>query len=402
MTAPHLLIIGAGIAGLTAAIALGRRGVRVTLIERRIAFEEVGAGLQLSPNASRILIDLGLSGGLTRDVVAPERLDIRVWSRPRAFASMPMNDGTERYGAPFWVTRRADLQTTLLDAARQLPNVRLLVGRTLETMTESKDGITATILSETGQPEIIEAQALIGADGLWSQVRGLMGNTRPPAFTGYEAWRALIPSERAPSFIRQPEVALWMGPDCHAVHYPVAGSRLINLVVIRKAKAAREGWNSTGDAGEINAFAGSAAQPLRDLIQSAPGWQVWSLNDSKVATMAKGHLALMGDAAHPVLPFMAQGAALAIEDAAVLARLVSAAFEAGKPLTEALRQYDAARRKRAAKVHATARANADFYHMAWPFSLARDLVLRRSKPERMLARYDWLYGWQDSQGRHDS
>jgi salicylate hydroxylase len=396
MNAPHLLIIGAGIAGLTAAIALGRRGVRVTLVERRTAFEEVGAGLQLSPNASRILIDLGLSGGLTRDVVAPERLDIRVWSRPRAFASMPMNDGKERYGAPFWVSRRADLQTALLDAARQLPNVRILAGRTLETVIEGKDGIAARILSETGQPEIIEAQALIGADGLWSQVRGMMGHDVPPTFTGFEAWRTLIPSERAPSFIRQPAVALWLGADCHAVHYPVAGSRLINLVVIRRAKAAREGWNSAGDATEINAFAKTAAQPLRDLIQAAPGWQVWSLNDSKVAPMAKGHMALMGDAAHPVLPFMAQGAALAIEDAAVLARLVTATFEAGKPMTEALRHYDTARRKRAAKVHATARANAGHYHMAWPWSLARDLVLRRTKPERMLARYDWLYGWQDA------
>ena len=395
MSAPHLLVNGAGIAGLTAAIALGRRGVRVTLVERRTAFEEVGAGLQLSPNASRILIDLGLSGGLTRDVVAPERLDIRVWSRPRAFASMPMNDGKERYGAPFWVTRRADLQTALLDAARRLPNIRLLAGRRLEALTEGKDGISATILSETGQPEIVEAEALIGADGLWSQMRGLMGNTTPPTFTGFEAWRTLIPSERAPSFIRQPAVALWMGPDCHAVHYPVAGSRLINLVVIRRAKSPREGWNSTGDAAEINAFAATAAQPLRDLIAAAPGWQVWSLNDSKVAPMARDRMALMGDAAHPILPFMAQGAALAIEDAAVLARLVAAAFEAGRPVSEALRHYDGLRRKRAAKVHATSRDNASYYHLAWPFALARDLVLRRTKPERMQARYDWLYGWQD-------
>jgi salicylate hydroxylase len=396
MNAPHLLIIGAGIAGLTAAIALGRRGVRVTLVERRTAFEEAGAGLQLSPNASRILIDLGLSGGLTRDVVAPERLDIRVWSRPRAFATMPMNDGKERYGAPFWVTRRADLQTALLDAARQLPNVRILAGRRLESVTGSKDGISATILSETGQPEMIEAQALIGADGLWSQVRGLMGHDVLPAFTGYEAWRTLVPSERAPGFIRQPAVALWMGPDCHAVHYPVAGSRLINLVVIRRAKAAREGWNAAGDRAEINAFAKTAAPPLRDLIAAAPGWQVWSLNDSKVVPMAKGHMALAGDAAHPVLPFMAQGAALAIEDAAVLARTVSAAFEAGKPVTEALRQYDGLRRRRAVRVHATSRANASHYHMAWPWSLARDLVLRRANPERVLARYDWLYGWKDA------
>lgn len=395
MSAPHLLVNGAGIAGLTAAIALGRRGVRVTLVERRTAFEEVGAGLQLSPNASRILIDLGLSGGLGRDAVAPERLDIRIWSRPRAFASMPMNDGKERYGAPFWVTRRADLQTALLDAARSLPNVRILAGRTLGDVSGSDTGISATIQSETGPSEPIAAEALIGADGLWSQVRGLMGHRTHPAFTGYEAWRTLVPAERVPSFIRQPAVALWMGPDCHAVHYPVAGFRLINLVVIRSAKTAREGWNSTGDAAEINAFSGSAAQPLRDLIAAAPGWQVWSLNDSKVAPMAKGRMALMGDAAHPVLPFMAQGAALAIEDAAVLTRLVTTAFESGRPVGEALHHYDVLRRGRAARVHATARDNAGYYHMGWPLSLARDLVLRRMKPDRMLARYDWLYGWQD-------
>lgn len=396
MSAPHLLIVGAGIAGLTAGIALGRKGVRVSIIEKRTVFEEVGAGLQLSPNASRILIDLGLSGALTREAVAPERLDIRIWSRPRAFASMPMNDGKERFGAPFWVTRRADLQTALLDAVRQLPNVRLLAGRTLGEISEAQNGIVATIRNERGQVETTAADVVVGADGLWSQVRGIVHGPAQPTFTGYEAWRTLVPSERAPGFIRQPMVGLWMGPDRHAVHYPVAGSRLINLVVVQRAKDPRDGWSGAGDSNEIRTFSSGAAQPLRDLIAAAPDWQVWSLNDRQPAPMARGCVALMGDAAHPILPFMAQGAALAIEDAAVLTRLLTKAFETGGPARDALRDYDAARRKRAARVHATSRRNASHYHMAWPWSLARDLTLRHVNPQKTLARYDWLYGWQDA------
>lgn len=396
MSAPHVLIAGAGIAGLTAATALGRRGVSVTIVEKRTVFEEVGAGLQLSPNASRILIDLGLSGSLTRDAVAPERLEIRIWSRPRAFAGMPMNDGSERFGAPFWVTRRADLQTALLDAVRQLPNVRLLAGRTVDSVTESADGIVATLFNERGQSETVEAAAAIGADGLWSKVRGLVDGPALPSFTGYEAWRTLIPAERAPAFIRQPVVGLWMGRDRHAVHYPVAGSRQINLVVVQRAKAPREGWSCTGDSNEIKAFCVDAAQPLRELVDAAPGWQVWSLNDRPPAPMARGRLALMGDAAHPILPFMAQGAALAIEDAAVLARLLAGAFETARPVNEALRAYDGLRRTRAVRIHATSRDNASHYHLAWPWSLARDLTLRRMNPQKMLARYSWIYGWQDA------
>lgn len=395
MRPPHLLIAGAGIAGLTAALALGRKGVRITLVERRTAFAEVGAGLQLSPNASRILIDLGLSGALGRNAVAPERLDIRRWSQPRAFATMPMNDGSNPFGAPFWVTKRADLQTALLDAVRQLPDLRLMAGRALDHVVTTDAGVIATFTTERGATETVEADALIGADGLWSRTRSLMGDTTPSVFTGYEAWRTLVQADAAPSFMRQPAVALWMGSGKHAVHYPVAGSRLINLVVVRRAAEPRKGWSSEGDKRELQSFSKDAAHPLVDLIQAAPDWQVWSLNDRRPSAMATGKIVLIGDAAHPVLPFMAQGAALAIEDAAVLARLVVKACEAGQPVGHALNELNALRYPRARAVYATSRANARHYHMPAPLSLARDMVLRHKSPQSMRNRYSWLYGWRD-------
>jgi salicylate hydroxylase len=394
MSRPHLLIAGAGIAGLTTAIALGRQGARITMVEKRTAFEEAGAGLQLSPNASRILIDLGLSGALTREAVSPERLDIRIWTQPRSFATMPMGDASERFGAPFWVTRRSDLQTALLDAVRQLPDFRLMAGRAIESATIDEGGIGAELTNERGQRETLAADALIGADGLWSQVRAVMGDEGLPGFTGYEAWRALVPAAAALPFMRQPAVALWMGHGRHVVHYPVAASRLINLVFIRQASAPREGWSSGGDARELRDDVSDAAGPLRELIAAAPSWQVWSLFDRVPAAMAHEAFALVGDAAHPVLPFMAQGAACAIEDAAVLARCVTQASDAGQPLSRAFAAYARERRPRVARLHAVARQNAGRYHMAWPLSLARDMVLRHSAPDKLLARYEWLYNWR--------
>lgn len=401
MSAPHILIAGAGIGGLTAALALGRQGIGITLIERRTMLDEVGAGIQISPNASRILIELGLAGALAREAVAPERVDIRRWDRPRSYATIPMNDRSERYGAPFWVIHRADLHQTLLDAVRQLPNLRLLIGRTLESAATTQDGVTVTTRSEKGEPETLSGLALIGADGLWSAARRLSGDASAPVFTGYEAWRTLVPIGDVPAFMRQPAVGLWLGPGHHGVHYPVRGSRLLNLVVVRDAASPREGWNTPGDASQIAAFAQGACQPLRDCIAAAPSWQVWSLNDRRPATMAKGHIALLGDAAHPVLPFLAQGAALAIEDAAVLARLIgrtlraAPAARAKADMQNALRDYDSLRRARAGRVRDEARANGRRYHLGWPLARARDLFIASRGPEAMLTRLDWLYGWRD-------
>lgn len=398
MSSRPVLIAGAGIAGLTAAIALARRGVAVILVERRPGFTEVGAGLQLSPNASSVLGALGVAGSVARHAVAPRRLDIRRWGEARSFAGMSMQDQPEADRAPFWCLRRADLQTALLDQVRMLP-VRLMVGRRVVAAADSEAGVTIGIENERGLRESIEAQALIGADGVWSDVRALIGDAAAPRFTGHEAWRTLLPAQSVESFARAPSVNLWLGRDGHAVHYPVAEGRLINLVLIRNGRDAREGWSREGEAAELEPMMRKAAKPLQGLVAAAPAWQVWSLFDRTPALVARGRAALMGDAAHPVLPFMAQGAGLAIEDAALLARELAPAVTSDEPgaVAAALGRYARQRAARCARVQQTSRSNGRFYHAGFPVAAARDLMLRRLGDDGMRKRHAWLYGWRLSE-----
>lgn len=395
MSAPHILIAGAGIGGLTAAIALARRGFAVTVAEKRTGFGETGAGIQVTPNAGRVLDALDLRLPLKRAAVRSERLVVRRWRDGRELVAMPMSPGDA--DTPFRALRRTDLHTVLLDAARSLPGIRLSVGRSLREVEQHEDGITATFVSESGQAETMQALALIGADGLWSRVRDLTGDSAPPVFTGYEAWRTLIPVSEAPSGVGQ--VNLHLGTSHHAVHYPVAGGREINLVLIRAAREAREGWSREGETGLPERETRQASQALRGLVAAAPAWQVWSLFDRPPAAMAKDRLGLLGDAAHPVLPFLAQGAALAIEDAAVLARELSAHVGegGGAAVPVALSAYAKARQARAARVQAASRANAHNYHLGPPMSWARNLMLKRLGPDGMRSRFDWLYDWRDGE-----
>jgi salicylate hydroxylase len=396
MTSQPVLIAGAGIAGLTAAIALARAGVSVLLVEKRGGFSEVGAGLQLSPNATSVIAALGLGPAVARSAVGPRRLDIRRFGEPRAYAGMAMQDQPEADGAPFWCLGRSDLQTALLDQARMMPGIKLMVGRSVAAITARPDGVTVSLGTERGQREEIDAAALIGADGLWSAVRGLTGDAAAPRFLGYEAWRTLIPAGDVEPFVRAPHVNLWLGQAGHAVHYPVSGGALINLVLIRKGQDQSEGWSRAGEAGELGPLKAAAAATLRKLIDTAPGWHVWSLFDRTPATMARGRVALIGDAAHPVLPFLAQGAGLAIEDAGVLGQMLPPALADGKAgaVEAALKRFATVRAARVTRVQDTARGNGRMYHAGFPLSVARDFALARFGDGGMRKRYGWLYGWR--------
>ncbi|MBN9470258.1 MAG: FAD-dependent monooxygenase [Bosea sp.] len=389
-----ILIAGAGIGGLTAAIALARRGIPVAIAEKRTRFAEAGAGIQISPNAGRVLEALDLGIALRRVAVRPEALAISRWQGEAPLLRMPYAPPAPG-ATPSRALKRADLHQILLDAARTLPNIRWLIGRGLLDCTETAAGLTVTLASESGQTETIEAMGLIGADGLWSRARELTGDARPPRFTGWEAWRTLIPSAEVPSELRQPTISLRLGSARHAVHYPVSAGKEINLVLIRAAREARPGWSRDGDARDLTGIASGAPIALRHLIEAAPAWQVWSLYDREPAAMAKGRIALLGDAAHPVLPFLAQGAALAIEDAAVLAHELASGLQAGgtASVPAAFAAYAAARQARATRVQQASRDNARSYHLGRPWSFARDLVLRRLGPEGLRQRYAWVYDW---------
>ncbi|MGL4322897.1 MAG: FAD-dependent monooxygenase [Beijerinckiaceae bacterium] len=387
-----IAIAGAGIGGLTAALALAQKGFRVTLMERATRFEEVGAGLQISPNASRVLIGLGLGGALAREATAPEAVDIRRLAEPRAYAHIPLRSIAEKHGAPYWALMRADLQRVLLDAVRATPGIQILVGRSVDSMAEHADRMTVRMTTDSGAAETFDAHALIGADGVWSRVRHLVGDQTPNQFTGFEAWRALVPVETAPAYMRQPRIALAMGNGMHLVHYPVARGTMLNVVFVRRALTPREGWSNIGDPGELKGVIGDFAQPMADLMRHIPQWLVWTLNARPVAARwTRGRMTILGDAAHPVVPFLAQGAALSIEDAAVLAHEMAATPDAPD---KAFARYAGQRISRTARVQKASRKNADAYHASGLMAFGRDFVMRRLGPEGLAKRYDWVYGWR--------
>lgn len=392
MSAPHFVIAGAGIGGLTMALSLARRGIAATIVEKRTGFGETGAGLQITSNSGRVLDGLDLTLPLKRVSVSSHGLMIRRWRDGSQVLEMPSSP--EHMPTPFRMLKRNDLHTVLLDAARAMPNIRLMVGRGVDKVSQNADGVTVGLTARDGVGGTLSALGLIGADGLWSRVRDLSGDASPPVFTGYEAWRAVVPARAAD----KPRVTLHLGPSRHAVHYPVAAGREINIVVVRQAKEAREGWSREGDGKVVAGHLSDASPALRELAGAARDWQVWSLFDRKPATMARGRIALMGDAAHPILPFLAQGASLAIEDAAVLARLLAEALgregEAGVPA--AFAAYAKARAQRVARVQEESRGNGRNYHMNWPLSIARDFALKRLGPEGLRNRYGWLYDWRDT------
>lgn len=391
MTPGIAVVAGAGIGGLTAALALAARGWEVTLVERRTAFSADGAGIQLSPNASRILIDLGLGPALRRAASEPARVAIRALASGREIGAVALGAFMrERFGAPYYVVHRAELQTLLLDAVRARSTIRLMMGRAVIGGRERPDGTSITVENAAGARDTLEADLAVAADGLWSRLRAAGEDWRAPQYRGFAAWRATIPCTDAPAGLVGDETGLWLGRDRHVVHYPIAGGRLLNIVAVERRAAPVEGWAEPGDRAELVAAFAAAAAPLRALVAAAPAWQLWSLFDLPAAAMRRGRLALVGDAAHPVLPFLAQGGALAIEDAAVLAGVLAGA----KDVAAALAGYERARLPRARRIQQAARRNGAAYHAGGVKAFIRDAVIRQLGPERMALRFAWLYGWR--------
>jgi salicylate hydroxylase len=396
--APSIAVLGAGIGGLAAAFFLSRAGFRVTLIEKRTRVEEEGAGLQLSPNASHILIAAGLGPALTRRAGAPERVRIRGAGSGREIAAIPLGgEAKQRYGAPYLVIHRADLASLLLDAVRGETQIQLLYGREAHGCTQRDDGVAVALRSERGGSTELEFAAAVAADGLWGGLAGISA----PRFSGFAAWRSVLPSEAAPAFALSDEVSLWLAPNAHLVHYPVRDRKVVNIVAVIKDDTPQEGWSRPGDARQIRSALAGWSLEAQQLIGAASDWRSWSLFDRKPRRRwSDGNLTLLGDAAHAMLPFLAQGAAMAIEDAAVLAHELAplASGGSGRQIGAALRRYERARRGRTARAQNEARRNIFAYHAPWPLGGIRDTILRRSSGERLLARYDWLYGWRADAG----
>jgi salicylate hydroxylase len=297
----------------------------------------------------------------------------------------------QRYGAPYWVAHRADLQRVLLDAVRSQPAIRLLMGRSVEEVTDAPEAASLTFSTANGARETLMVDAVIGADGLWSKVRGSVGETQPPVYRGAIAWRATMERAKAPPELALNRTGLWLGPSGHVVHYPIAGGTLINIVAIERNAEPVEGWAAPGDRQILLAQYAKAAPPLRALLAEPAEWLRWSLFDRPAGRIAHGRVALLGDAAHPVLPFLAQGAALAIEDAAILTALLPADPQ---KVGGALQTYAEHRRDRVARVQNEARRNGKIYHASALVAFGRNIVMRQLGAERMTSRYDWIYGFK--------
>ena len=409
------LIAGGGIGGLAAALAASRAGWDVRLYEQAPAFSEVRAGVQLGPNVVRLLHDWGLKDALGQVAAFPDRLLVRdALSGQELGALLLGKRALEKYGAPYLTLHRADLHALLLRAVQARDHVWLKLnspvvgyadsGREVILRTQPAAADTPGLHSEQAAPLLeAEGDALIGADGLWSRVRNLMLNDAPPRVTGHLAYRAMLPQTSLPARLRSQQVTVWLGPRLHVVHYPVRGGEWLNVVVIVQGQVAGDlqSWDHHANGADLQQATGRMARLLQDLIQAVtdggnragPSWRLWPLSDrppmSGAHQQAKGRVALLGDAAHPMRPYLAQGAGMAIEDAAELGSALAQALDPAFDVPTVLQRYALNRWERNARVQARSLRNGQIFHAQGPLRWARDASMKLLG-EKLLD-MPWLY-----------
>jgi len=391
---PQLLVAGGGIGALAAALAAQRAGWTVQVFEQAQEFSEVGAGLQLGPNATRILRAWGLESSLHAMAAFPDAVVARSLGDGRELARLRLGAcSLERYGAPYATMHRRDLHHLLLEGVRRHA-VQLHLGCSATGFEET--GEQVSLLGPEGP--LAQGQALIGADGLWSRVRQQLLRDAAAQPTGHLAYRALIPRTDLPSAFRTNEVTAWLGPHQHGVTYPIRGGELLNLVLIVQGQQPHglQSWDDVALADDVHRALAHGCAALRDLAAAAAAWGCWTLCDRPPIAgpeeMARGRVALLGDAAHPMRPFLAQGAAMALEDAAELGLALGSVKEVHADLPSALGRYAQKRWQRVARVQKRSRRNGRLFHLGGSLQRARDLALGLLGPRLMDV--PWLYAYQ--------
>jgi salicylate hydroxylase len=393
-TAPPLtvVLVGAGVGGLAAALALSDRGLDVALLEQSEALQPVGAGIQLSANATRLLFRLGLEGPLRAIACAPEAVELRDHRTGRLNLRTRLGAfGEARWGAPYLQVHRADLQRLLLDAAALRPRLDLRLGAPVEAV--DQDAGRAWVRLQDGG--IVAGDAVIGCDGIRSKVRAALWGDDAARFIGQAAWRGLARADRLPAGAASPIACVWTGPDRHLVQYPVQGGALINVVgVVEQRRWRTESWTAEADRSLFAADFQAWPASVRQLIEAVETPWLFAIHDrAPLPHWSKGRISLLGDAAHPAPPFLAQGAGMAIEDGEALARRLAQ----GADVVAALAAYEGERRARTAEVQAWSRRNGRLFHLPSLFStglFAAAAGLDRLRGDAPEARLDWLYGYR--------
>jgi 3-hydroxybenzoate 6-monooxygenase len=382
-----ILIVGGGIGGLTAALALSRKGQTAHVIEKAAEFAEIGAGLQLAPNATAVLDRLGVLGEIRKHAVHPSRL---VWMD--AISGMPITSVDlgrpflRRYGHPYIVMHRADLLAVLLEACRAENRITLEPRTELAEVTDER----ALARARSASGDIYQSDLLIGADGLHSTVRRLIADDAPIA-DGYVAYRGTLPVAELSQHAGLDNVVMWVGPQMHFVQYPVRRGDLYNQVAVFRSPRYRLDSEDWGSADELDAHYAQTCAAVRDAATLMARDRHWVMLDRQpLGRWTRNRVALLGDAAHPMYQYIAQGACQAIEDAACLADCVAAA--PGDPVA-ALRAYEKARVLRAARVQITARAMGAFFHLDGVAAEVRNAMMARRASDDY-ALLDWLYGYR--------
>lgn len=386
-----IVIAGAGIGGLTAALALAKRGFPTIVCERTAKLSEVGAGIQLSPNVSSVLASLGIEKSLAGTAAEPRALDVRSGASGRLLNSISFADMPRRYGHPWRVVARSELQQVLAGAVAAHPEIDLRLGTAIADFAAARDELLVSTEGRDGR-SVLGASALIGADGVSSTLRRRIGGAESATPIGRTAWRATLPARAAATIMPTDAVGLWLGEGAHLVHYPIAGGRLINIVAIVPEDWKGVGWSEPGDPYELAAHFKGWGKAARAIVGAPPEWRKWAiLAVDPSGPWVRDRVGLIGDAAHAMPPFLAQGAAMAIEDAAVLA----ASFAANpQDPAAALSAYEAARRPRIGRVHGAAFETGMRYHYGGMLATMRNAALWLAGPSLALRRNDWIYGWK--------
>jgi salicylate hydroxylase len=385
----QVLIVGGGIGGLAAALALARHGIPSQVIEQAAAFKEIGAGIQLGPNVFRMFEKLGLIEPVSALAVFPENLIMFDSITGEEVTRIPLGDAfRKKFHYPYALIHRADLHNVLLAQCRKSNLIKLDAAQKIVAVDEHNGEVEA----KTASGKDYRGAALIGADGLWSTIREFVVGDGKPKPAGHITYRAVLPAAEIPDQYRWWNMGFWAGEKVHFVLYPLRTGELYNLVAVFHSNRYEEGWDSYGDPAELHERFAPTCAPVRALLAKIESWRMWVVCDRPpIKDWSRGRMTLLGDAAHPMLQYLAQGAGMAIEDAVCLADKV---VEMDGDYAKASRAYQAARYLRTGRVQIMARVYGEFYHASGVAKELRNLMLGSRTPEDAIAGMDWLYGEQ--------